>query len=203
MFHIPESVFHFGRNRCSTSGEIREGRAGHGCTSDLLEGHQAALPARRSQKSSKRPLSLQHRRAMMALAPATVQCMPARLSRAPMASLHPASTTPDDHAKTPRSELRIAHPVAVAGQVVDTLAGLLAGLAVGAQFGQDRIEPPGVQLVPAGPLPHRTAKSEPGAVDGLGDITQMPLGMVDVDRFRWRWGTVRRTDSRSTRPRRR
>ena len=32
----------------------------------------------------------------MALAPATVQCMPARLSRAPIASLHPGSTTPDD-----------------------------------------------------------------------------------------------------------
>ena len=44
---------------------------------------QAAFAARRSQKSSKRPLSRQQRRAMMALAPATVQRMPARLSRAP------------------------------------------------------------------------------------------------------------------------
>src|SRR6266849_3949968 len=49
---------------------------------------------RRSQKSSKRPLSLLQRRAMMALAPFTVQCMPARLSRVPITSLQPASTTP-------------------------------------------------------------------------------------------------------------
>ena len=30
----------------------------------------------------------------MASAPATVQCMPARLQRVPIATLHPASTTP-------------------------------------------------------------------------------------------------------------
>ena len=30
----------------------------------------------------------------MALEPGTVQCIPARLRRVPMASLHPASTTP-------------------------------------------------------------------------------------------------------------
>ena len=86
------------------------------------------------------------------------------------------------HAKTPRPELRIAHPVAVAGQVVDTLAGLLAGLAVGAQFSQDRIEPPGVQLVPPVLAPP-DGQVRAGAVDGLGDITQMPLGVVDVDDF--------------------
>ena len=72
--------------------------------------------------------------------------------------------------------------MAVAGQVVDTLAGLLAGLAVGAQFGQDRIEPPGVQLVPPVLAPP-DGQVRAGAVDGLGDITQMPLGVVDVDDF--------------------
>src|SRR5437867_9791295 len=49
---------------------------------------------RRSQKSWKRPLSLLQRRAMMALAPLTVQCMPARLSRVPTTILQPDSTTP-------------------------------------------------------------------------------------------------------------
>ena len=58
--------------------------------------HAAALSgvARRSQKSSKRPLSLQHRSAMMLLAPETVQCMPDRLRRVPMTTLHPDSSTP-------------------------------------------------------------------------------------------------------------
>ena len=40
-------------------------------------------------------LRMQQRRAMMALAPATVQRMPARLSRARIC-LQPASTTPDE-----------------------------------------------------------------------------------------------------------
>ena len=70
-------------------------RSGIGCTTSLLDERQAAFAARRSQKSSKRPLRMQQRRAMMALAPATVQRMPARLSRAPIC-LHPASTTPDE-----------------------------------------------------------------------------------------------------------
>ena len=51
--------------------------------------------ARRTQKSSKRPLSLYERRAMMALAPSTVQCIPGRLRRVPIATLQPASTTPE------------------------------------------------------------------------------------------------------------
>ena len=54
--------------------------------------HAAAF--RRSQKPSKRPLRMQQRRARMALAPLTDQCIPARLRRAPMACLQPASTTP-------------------------------------------------------------------------------------------------------------
>ena len=32
----------------------------------------------------------------MALAPLSVQCMPARFRRVPMETLHPASTTPDE-----------------------------------------------------------------------------------------------------------
>jgi hypothetical protein len=68
-----------------------------GCTPELWgEGHAAGAnrAARRSQKSSKRPLSLAQRRAMMALAPQVVQCMPVRFSLVPMTILHPASRTP-------------------------------------------------------------------------------------------------------------
>ena len=54
----------------------------------------AAAPARRSQKSSKRLLSTAQRRAMMALAPRTVQRIPPCLRRAPTMFLQPPSTTP-------------------------------------------------------------------------------------------------------------
>ena len=50
--------------------------------------------ARRSQKSSKRLLSTAQRRAMMALAPSTVQRIPPCLRRAPTMFLQPPSTTP-------------------------------------------------------------------------------------------------------------
>ena len=46
----------------------------------LLVPHSCDPRNRRSEKSSKRPLSLLRRRAMMALAPATVHPTPARLS---------------------------------------------------------------------------------------------------------------------------
>ena len=62
---------------------------------DSTDDRQAGFAARRSQKFSKRPVRMQQRRAMMALAPATVQRMPARLSRAPIC-LQPASSTPDE-----------------------------------------------------------------------------------------------------------
>jgi hypothetical protein len=56
--------------------------------------HAALGSDLRSQKSWKRPLSFEQRSAMMALEPGTVQCIPVRLRRVPMATLHPASTTP-------------------------------------------------------------------------------------------------------------
>jgi len=65
----------------------------------VREAHRAPAPAaadRCSQKSSKRPLSRQQRKAMIASAPETVQRIPARLSRVPMTTLQPASTTPED-----------------------------------------------------------------------------------------------------------
>ena len=59
----------------------------------ICEIHDIAQ-ARRSQKSSKRWLSTAQRRAMMALAPATVQRIPPRLRRVAMMCLQPPSTTP-------------------------------------------------------------------------------------------------------------
>jgi hypothetical protein len=58
-------------------------------------GCQRFLAERFSQNSSQRPLIWQHRNAMMALAPRTVQCIPERLSRCPIIVLQPASITPD------------------------------------------------------------------------------------------------------------
>ena len=57
----------------------------------MEEAHAAALNGdqRRSKKSSYRPLRLHQR-----LAPETVQCLPDRVRRVPMATLHPASRTP-------------------------------------------------------------------------------------------------------------
>jgi hypothetical protein len=54
----------------------------------------------------------------MALEPCLVQCIPARLSRVPMATLHPASTTPVEvHLCL---ELRIAHTFAVGPEIMET-----------------------------------------------------------------------------------
>ena len=54
------------------------------------------------QKDSSRLLSLAQRRAMMALAPASDQCIPARLRRVLMATLQPAATTPEE-VQSPRA----------------------------------------------------------------------------------------------------
>ena len=70
------------------------------------------------------------------------------------------------HAKTPRSELRIAHPVAVAGSRYT--CGPPRRSRCGRAVGQDRIEPPGVQLVPPVLAPPG-GQVRAGAVDGLGD----------------------------------
>ena len=69
------------------------GAPSNGGVRRICEIHDFAQ-ARRSQKSSKRLLSTAQRRAMMALAPATVQRMPPCLRRAPTMFLHPPSTTP-------------------------------------------------------------------------------------------------------------
>jgi hypothetical protein len=62
---------------------------------DKFVGGTHWFAARFSQNSSQRPLSSQQRRAMIALAPRTVHCMPDCLRRSPIRILQPASTTPD------------------------------------------------------------------------------------------------------------
>ena len=71
--------------------------------------------ARRFLKFSQRQLrraQRAQRRAMMAFAPRTVRCMPARLNRVPPATLQPASTTPLDVLDAGVAELGIAQPLA-------------------------------------------------------------------------------------------
>ena len=85
-------------------------------------------------------------------------------------------------AQSSGAELRIAHPVAVAEHIVDALSRLWRGLGMGAQRGDERTEPAGVQLgIPA--LGPRVGQLGPGAVDGLGHVAQMLLGVVDIDDF--------------------
>jgi len=76
----------------SISVSIKE-RKGKGRATNLWVRNQ--LVARDSQNSSQRELSWQHLRAIMALAPLTVQCMPDSFKRWPITVLQPASTTPD------------------------------------------------------------------------------------------------------------
>ena len=85
-------------------------------------------------------------------------------------------------AQAPGAELRIAHPVSVPEHIVNALSRLGRGLDMDAQRRDEGAEPAGVQLgtpVP-GPL---VGQVGPGAVDGLGDVAQVLLGMVDVDDF--------------------
>jgi len=77
----------------------------------------------------------------MALAPATVQRMPARLSRAPILLASGLDDTRRD-AQTPGAELRIAHPVAVPEHVLNARSRLGRGLDMDAQRGDDSAEPP-------------------------------------------------------------
>ena len=91
----------------------------------------------------------------MALAPATatVQRIPARLSRADL--LAPGLDNARRDAQTPGAELRIAHPVAVPEHVVNAPSRLGRSLDMGAQRGEDRAEPAGVEFgttVPGPPV---------------------------------------------------
>ena len=103
----------------------------------------------------------------MALAPATVQRMPGALE--PCADLFaPGLDDARRHAQAPGPELRIAHPVAVADDVVDALARL-GRVGVGAQRRDQVSEASGVQLsLPV--LCPLVGELGPGPVDGLGHV---------------------------------
>jgi hypothetical protein len=61
----------------------------------------------------------------MALEPRTVQCIPARLSRVPMATLHPASHNARGSAQALRVELWVAHALSIGLEIVQATAGFL------------------------------------------------------------------------------
>ncbi len=67
------------------------------------------------------------------------------------------------------TELRVAHAVAVAGDVVETLARLIVGVGVEAKRREDVVDLALVQLIAPllGPLLCQVAT---GAIDGLGHI---------------------------------
>ena len=77
---------------------------------------------------------------------------------------------------------RIAHPVSVPEHIVDALAGRGRRLGLGAQCRDEGPEPSGVQLGLPG-LGPGVGEVRSGAVDGLGRVAQMLLGVVDVDDF--------------------
>ena len=82
-----------GKERLARSlSPAQKSRSDAGAGARLKSERQAA---RASQKSSNFPLMRQQRRAMIRLAPSTVQNMPDCFRREPMTVLHPASMTPE------------------------------------------------------------------------------------------------------------
>ncbi len=96
-----------------------------------------------------------------------------------------ASTTPGGRPQALRSELRVAHAVLVPGDVVQALAGLVVSLGVDVRRREDSVELAFVQFVAPLLGPH-FAQVAAGAVDCLGDIPEVALGVVEVDDFRAR-----------------
>ena len=80
------------------------------------------------------------------------------------------------------AELRIAHAVSVPEHIVNAPSRLGRGVGLGAQRGDDGAEPAGIQLGTPVPDP-LVGQVCAGAVDGLGHVAQMLLGVVDVDDF--------------------
>ena len=70
--------------------------------------------------------------------------------------------------------------MAVAGDVVDALAGFLAGVGMGAQGGEEGIDVALVELV-ASLFSPRFGEVGTGSIEGLGDFEEMAFGVEDVD----------------------
>jgi hypothetical protein len=96
----------------------------------------------------------------MAFAPASVQRIPARSSRAPTTTVRPASTTPPDtHGPIARGP-GAAHPLALRGHVAEAAAGLLARAGVGREGGRQLVEP---SLESPARISSRRRRSAPGS----------------------------------------
>jgi hypothetical protein len=69
---------------------------------------------------------------MIALDPRTVQCMPARFNLVPMATLQPASTTPEEVRSPCCLELWVSYAIPVIANILCAFAGFLgsAGMTV-------------------------------------------------------------------------
>ena len=79
------------------------------------------------------------------------------------------------------AELRVDHALAVVGEVLGVLAGLLAGFGRAAQGGDHVVDAALIEFLaplPGPAIADRTADP----VNHLGDLEQMPLGVEDVDR---------------------
>ena len=71
-------------------------------------------------------------------------------------------------------------PVAVVVDVVDALAGVIAGFGMAAEDGEDVVDAALIEFVAALSSP-LVGEIGSRSIDGLGDVEQMPLGVEDVD----------------------
>src|SRR6266566_4465043 len=106
---------------------------------------------------------------MMALEPRTVQCMPARLSRVAMATLHPASPTAGGSAQTLGVEFWVAHAVAVGLKIVETAASILGVRNLAPNRGQQNPEFSAVEFFLPSVRPLRSAWAS-GTVQSFSQI---------------------------------
>ena len=166
-------------------GLVPEGAVFHPARSSSEGAHKGArldreihafARARRSQKSSRRLLSTAHRRAMMALAPLTVQrraALPETCAGdVPAASLDDAAGNDEAHGPEPG----IVHARAVGGEVLDVPAGLLVTFGMAPEGGDHLADAALVKFLTPLPGP-LCADLAAGSVHGLGDLEEVALGM--------------------------
>ena len=133
---------------------------------------------------------------MMALAPSTVQCIPARLSRVPMVVLQPASTTPEPTVLGHGSRRTASAQIAL-----DIVGALTYVLTLGGSGPQDAQKDPDVPR--PGPRNPLRPTAEHGAGLPHGAPWRRPRSSPGRDRDRRSQsprGTVRRSGSRSRPP---
>ena len=125
---------------------------------------------------------------MMVFAPSTVQRIPLRSSRTPVAFLHPASRTPlTTHRPNWRKRV-ILHSAAVVGDVVDTGNGYLL-VSVFAHRRQNSIEISAFELVAARFRP-LFGEAAGGAIYRLGDVPRIFCAQVHYFAVRFEHNSV-------------